>query len=94
MTTETLSGNLLPNNTTQLFKSDKALILNNVNIIARSSDGYINATQMCKAGGKLFGHYKENNQTKAYLQALSMSIGIPIDLLLNTNQLKEYIFYI
>jgi predicted GIY-YIG superfamily endonuclease len=41
-------------------------------------DGFINATQLCKAGGKLFGHYKDLKQTQDYLQALSSNIGIPI----------------
>ena len=31
---------------------EKYLYLNNINIIARPSDGYINATQLCKAGNK------------------------------------------
>jgi len=44
----------------------------------RASDGYINATAMCKAAGKLFGHYRENATTKEFLDALATDIGIPI----------------
>ena len=44
----------------------------------RASDGYINATAICKASGKLFGHYNENATTQAYLNELFMDIGIPI----------------
>lgn len=44
----------------------------------RSADGYINATAMCKAAGKLFGHYKELGSTTAFLAALSSDIAIPI----------------
>ena len=44
----------------------------------RQADGYINATAMCKVAGKLWGHYQENAQTKAFLKALSADIGIPI----------------
>ena len=33
---------------------------------------------MCKAAGKLFGHYRELNQTQAFLEELSSVIGIPI----------------
>lgn len=47
----------------------------------RVADGYINATAMCKAAQKLFGHYRENKQTTEFLEELSGSIGIPIDLL-------------
>lgn len=40
-------------------------------------DGMINATALCKAGGKIFEHYKENLQSKIYLYELSLSTGIP-----------------
>lgn len=45
----------------------------------RQDDGYINATAMCKVAGKLWGHYRSNGTTDAFLLALSRSIGIPID---------------
>lgn len=48
----------------------------------RASDGYINATAMCKAAGKLFGHYRSNDGTEAYLGALEADIGIPISQLI------------
>lgn len=44
----------------------------------RAVDGYVNATAMCQACGKLFGHYRETIATKAYLEELSSVIGIPI----------------
>jgi hypothetical protein len=44
----------------------------------RKQDGYINATQMCKAAAKEFGHYNSNASTRAFLAALSSEIGIPI----------------
>jgi hypothetical protein len=49
-------------------------------------DGYVNATQLCKAGNKLFKHYNENKQTKEYLQALSSVVGIPTTDLLDIKQ--------
>jgi hypothetical protein len=48
---------------------------------ARASDQYINATAMCKATGKLWGNYWQNQQTQEFVEALSGSIGIPIHLL-------------
>lgn len=48
----------------------------------RASDGYINATAMCKAAGKLFGHYREPDATKAFLAALEADIGISISQLI------------
>ena len=44
----------------------------------RPHDGYINATRLCKQAGKQFGHYRESAQTKAFLDELSLDIGIPI----------------
>lgn len=40
--------------------------------------GYVNATQMCHANNKSWGHYKEKKSTKAYWTALSNDIGIPM----------------
>jgi hypothetical protein len=48
----------------------------------RASDGYINATAMCKAAGRLFGHYRSNDGTEAFLKALEADIGIPISQLI------------
>ncbi len=44
----------------------------------RPTDGYINATLLCQRAGKLFGNYRQNAQTQAFLEALSADIGIPI----------------
>lgn len=52
--------------------------VNNAVISQRASDGYINATALCKAGGKLFAHYMENAETKEFLEELALDIGIPI----------------
>jgi hypothetical protein len=41
----------------------------------RNIDGYINATAMCQAAGKLFGHYNAAGPTKAFLTELSSDIG-------------------
>jgi hypothetical protein len=55
---------------------------NGVDIQRRPSDGYVNATAMCKAYGRQWSHYLENARTAQYLQALSRSLGIPRDLLI------------
>ncbi|MBC7507046.1 MAG: KilA-N domain-containing protein [Sandarakinorhabdus sp.] len=44
----------------------------------RTADGYINATAMCKAAGRLFADYARLAQTKAFLAELSSVMGIPI----------------
>lgn len=79
--TQSTTSITLSSTTEQNFKTlfeDKILKLNNIDIIARKEDGYINLTAMCKAGKKLISHYMENKQTKAFLQALSKSMNITI----------------
>lgn len=53
-------------------------------IYQRVRDGYVNATAMCKAAGKLFGHYRENRQTTKFLEALQADIGMPISVLVQS----------
>lgn len=44
----------------------------------RTRDGYINATAMCKAAGKLWGNYNQTQTTREFLEALATDIGISI----------------
>jgi hypothetical protein len=44
----------------------------------RTTDGYVNATAMCKANGKLWNDYFRLDGTSRYLEALSDSTGIPV----------------
>lgn len=48
----------------------------------RFSDGYVNATELCKAAGKLWADYYRNKATKEFLTELSTDMGIPITLLI------------
>ncbi len=48
----------------------------------RVNDGYVNATAMCKAANKLWADYQRLKGTEEYLEELSRSMGIPIDLLI------------
>ena len=57
---------------------------NGTPIQMRPADGYVNATAMCKANGKHLPHYLANKGTGEYLQALSGSVGIPTDLLVQS----------
>ena len=50
----------------------------------REEDGYINVTNLCKAGDKLFKNWKKTQKTKAFLQVLSRSVLIGTDLLIKT----------
>jgi hypothetical protein len=55
------------------------LTLSNVQILRRASDGFVNLSQLCKAGGKTFKHWSELQKSKAYLEALSASAGKTTD---------------
>jgi len=57
---------------------------NGTQIRQRKSDGFLDATAMCKATGKLFGHYKTLESTQAFLSALSTDIGYPISELIQS----------
>ena len=50
----------------------------------RLNDGYINASPMCKAAGKLLANYSRLKTTQEFLAALSRSMGIPIHLLVRS----------
>jgi hypothetical protein len=43
----------------------------------REDDGFINITNLCKAGGKHFKNWNQNDKTKRFLQVLSTAAGIP-----------------
>lgn len=50
----------------------------------RASDGYVNATAMCKSAGKLFSDYRRLKATGEFTAELSRSMGIPIDLIIQS----------
>ncbi len=45
--------------------------------IRQRSDGYLNATDMCKAVGKKFNDYKRLKSTQEYLEVFILKAGIP-----------------
>ncbi len=47
--------------------------------ISQRADGYVNATQMAKATGKLVANWRRNASTEAYIQVVSTSMRISID---------------
>ena len=59
-------------------KTTETLTLNNIIIISRSEDNYINATQLCQAGGKRFNHWYSLDTTKQLINVLKSKTGIPV----------------
>jgi hypothetical protein len=65
------------------LERDQIFHLNNVNIIARASDGYIDLTALCQAGNKQYKHWFTNKKSEAFLKVLSSTVGIPTVELIN-----------
>jgi hypothetical protein len=55
---------------------------NDAPITRRDSDGYADATAMCQANGKLWGHYRETQRTTDYIAALADATGLSPDQLI------------
>ena len=53
-----------------------------ITVISRKEDNYINATQLCKAGDKLFNNWRRNQKTEGFLTELSTSTRIRVDMLI------------
>ena len=65
-----------------VIRKNDALSLNGVFIVVRASDGFINLTQLCKAGGERLEHWTRLDQTREYLKALSESTHVRVDRIL------------
>jgi hypothetical protein len=61
---------------------------NDTFINQRYKDGYINLTAMSQANGKLIADYLRLDSTKAFLEELSMDMGIPISNLVEVRRGK------
>lgn len=53
-------------------------IADNDIILQRVTDGYVNATAMCRAVGKQMNDYSRLESTKSFIHALSCDTGIPV----------------
>lgn len=58
------------------FTNEICLQVGEIAIACRPTDGYINLTQLCKAGGKEYGNWKRNAGTADLLVAVSDMVGI------------------
>jgi hypothetical protein len=56
----------------------------------RDTDGYINITNLCKAGGKQFKHWNSIDKTKKFLDVLSREVGIPTSELVKVGTGSKY----
>ena len=71
----------------QIKKDIQSLKLkDNYQLEYREDDGFINITNLCKAGGKKFNHWNSIDKTKRFLDVLSSTAGIPVVELLKQEQ--------
>uniref|UniRef100_A0A6C0I6Q1 KilA-N domain-containing protein n=1 Tax=viral metagenome TaxID=1070528 RepID=A0A6C0I6Q1_9ZZZZ len=56
----------------------------------REEDGFINITNLCKAGGKQFKHWNSIDKTKKFLDVLSREVGIPTSELIKRGTGSKY----
>ena len=62
------------------------ITINDIVIISRPIDHYIDATQLCKAGGKKFEDWLSLDSTKEFTREIESIRGIPSLLLIETNK--------
>jgi hypothetical protein len=59
--------------------SELVKVFNGTEVKAREADRYVDATALCKAAGKKWSDYWRLDGTKAVIQAIAESTGIPVD---------------
>ncbi len=67
-----------------MTKGELVRTFNGTAIEQRNDDGYMDATAMCRATGKLFADYWRNKTTQEFILAMTESMGIPIDSLVQS----------
>ena len=80
------------NDNNLLSEKSKTLILNNVTIVSRITDNYINATQLCKAGNKKFNDWFRIDTTKILISTLEGETGIPASQLVDIKKGNSFDF--
>jgi hypothetical protein len=53
------------------------LVLNDIVVSTRSSDNFVDLSELCKAGNKNLKHWKSLDKTTEFLNELSATVGIP-----------------
>jgi hypothetical protein len=81
-----LKENNITNNLIAANIMPTTLTLNDVVIVSRTEDNYINATHLCQAGGKQFNDWYRLNTTKELITVLEVKTGIPVLELIEVNK--------
>jgi KilA-N domain len=64
-------------------------VIDGAEIGQRRADGYINATQLCKAAGKKWADYRRLDSTADFIRTLAESTGIPVDSIVEQKSGRE-----
>jgi hypothetical protein len=76
----------------QVKKDIQSLKLkDNYQLEYREEDGFINITNLCKAGGKHFKHWNSIDKTKRFLEVLSSAVGIPTSEIIKAGTGSNYL---
>jgi hypothetical protein len=81
-----LKENIITNNLIPTKQIPPTLTLNDVIIVSRTEDNYINATHLCQAGNKKFNHWYSLDSTKQLINVLESKAGIPALELIEVNK--------
>ena len=65
-----------------IIKEVQPLVINDYSLVYRKEDGYVDVTNLCKAGGKKFNHWNSLEKTQAFIKVLSNEAGIPVSKLI------------
>ena len=68
------------------------LFINDYSLLYRKEDGYIDVTNLCKAGNKEFKHWNSLEKTQPFLKVLSSEVGISTSLLIKSKKGKSSLF--
>jgi len=63
-----------------------SITINSITITSRHLDHYVNATELCQAGGKKFNHWYSLDTTKELIKVLESDTGIPASLLVEAKR--------
>jgi hypothetical protein len=69
-------ANTSNNKTNQEETRIHSLTFDNISLVSRIEDGYINATELCKRGGKLFSEWNRLESTKKLLKEAESRLSI------------------
>ena len=69
----------------RIVKKDvQPLVINDYSLVYRKEDGYVDVTNLRKAGGKEFKSWNRTEKTQGFLRVLSRSVNIHTDLLIQS----------